>query len=91
MLICGLRRKHLSARTKKKRGRRGLGPWPLRCLNQTLYERKERECVDCLVLAPSFAYLSPLEWLCIYNVYCSQFEGCKDSLLLDKIFLAFTE
>ena len=41
MLICGLRRKRLSAKTKKKRGRRGLGPWPLRCLNQTLSERKE--------------------------------------------------
>ena len=44
MLICGLRRKHLSAKTKKKRGRRGLSPWPLRCLNQTLSERKERVC-----------------------------------------------
>ena len=44
MLICGLRRKHLSAKTKKKRGRRGLGSWPLRCLNQTLSERKGRMC-----------------------------------------------
>ena len=30
-------------------------------------------------------------WPCIYNVYCSQFEGCKDSFLLDEIFLAFIE
>ena len=38
-----------------------------------------------------FAYLSPLGWPCIYNVYCSQFEGCKDSFLLDEIFPAFIE
>ena len=38
-----------------------------------------------------FAYLSPLGWPCIYNVYCSHFEGCKDSFLLDEIFLAFIE
>ena len=44
MLIGGLRRKHLSAKTKKRKGRRGLGPWPLRCLSQTLPERKERVC-----------------------------------------------
>ena len=44
MLIGGLRWKHLSAKTKKRRGRRGLGPWPLRCLSQTFPERKEREC-----------------------------------------------
>ena len=42
MLICGLRLKHLSAKTRKKGGRRGLGPWPLRCLSQILSERKER-------------------------------------------------
>ena len=28
---------------------------------------------------------------CIYNVYCSQFEGCKDSFLLDEMFLALIE
>ena len=42
MLICRLRSKHLSAKTRKKGGRRGLGPWPLRCLSQILSERKER-------------------------------------------------
>ena len=26
----------------KKGGRRGLRPWPLRCLSQSLFERKER-------------------------------------------------
>ena len=29
-------------RTRKKKGRRGLRPWPLRCLSQILSERKER-------------------------------------------------
>ena len=43
-LICGLRRDYLSAKIKKKRGRRGFGPWPLRCLSQTLSEREERIC-----------------------------------------------
>ena len=42
MLNCGLRSKHLTAKTRKKGGRRGLGPWPLRCLSQTLFQRGER-------------------------------------------------
>ena len=42
MLICGLRSRHLTAKTREKGGRRGLGPWPLRCLSQTLFEREER-------------------------------------------------
>ena len=34
---------HSSARrTRKKKGRRGLCPWPLRCLSQILSKRKER-------------------------------------------------
>ena len=89
MLICGLRRKHLSAKTKKKRGRRGLGPWPLRCLSQTLPKR-ERVC-RLIGISTQFCLPFTVGWLCIYNVYCSQFEGCKDSLLWDKIFLAFIE
>ena len=44
-----------------------------------------------LVLAYGSAYLLPLGWLCIYNVCGSQFEGRKDSFLLDEIFLAFIE
>ena len=90
MLNCGLRSKHLTAKIRKKGGRQGFGPWPLRCLSQTLFIEK-RECLDRLVLAFKFTYLSPLGWPCIYNVYCSQFEGCKDSFLLDEIFLAFIE
>ena len=38
-----------------------------------------------------FVSTSPLGWLWIYKVYCSQFKVCKDSLLLDEIFLAFIE
>ena len=42
MSNCGLRSKHLTAKTREKGGRRGLGPWPLRCLSQTLFQREER-------------------------------------------------
>ena len=42
MLICGLRSIHLTAKTREKGGRRGLGPWPLRCLSQVLFEGEER-------------------------------------------------
>ena len=42
MLICGLRSRHLTAKTREKGGRRGLGPWPLRCLSQVLLEGEER-------------------------------------------------
>ena len=38
-----------------------------------------------------FAYLSPMGWPGIYNVYYSQLEGSKDSFSLDEIFLAFIE
>ena len=42
MLICGLRSRHLTTKTREKGGRRGLGPWPLRCLSQVLLEGEER-------------------------------------------------
>ena len=29
--------KHFTVKTREKGGRRGLGPWPLRCLSQTLF------------------------------------------------------
>ena len=40
-------------RTRKKKGRQGLRPWPLRCLSQFLSERKDRllrgrMCCVCL-------------------------------------------
>ena len=31
-----------SAKTRKKKGRRGLRPWPLRCLSQFLAAKKDR-------------------------------------------------
>ena len=33
--------RHVSAKRRKKGGRRGLRPWPLRCLSQILSERRE--------------------------------------------------
>ena len=42
MLICGLRSRHLTTKTREKGGRRGLDPWPLRCLSQVLFEEEER-------------------------------------------------
>ena len=33
---------HSSAKTRKKVGRLGLHPWPLRCLSQFIAERKDR-------------------------------------------------
>ena len=43
LLISRLWMRHSSARrTRRKKGRRGLRPWPLRCLSQILPERKER-------------------------------------------------
>ena len=37
-----LMRQASTKRTRKKKGRRGLRPWPLRYLSQYLFERKER-------------------------------------------------
>ena len=42
MLSCRLWVWHFSAKTRKNGGRRGLCPWPLRCLSQLLSKRKER-------------------------------------------------
>ena len=52
---------------------------------------EKREDLGCIILAYGSAYLSPSGWPCIYNVYCSQFEGRKDSFLLEEILLAFIE
>ena len=40
MLDCRLWVWHFSAKNKEKGGRQGLCPWPLRCLSQSLSERK---------------------------------------------------
>ena len=42
MLTCGLRRSTSLQKSRKKGDRRGLCPWPLRCLSQILFERKVR-------------------------------------------------
>ena len=34
--------KHFTAKTREKGGRRGLSPWSIRCLSQTLFYREER-------------------------------------------------
>ena len=92
MLTCGIRRSTSLQKQGGRGGRRGLRPWPLRCLSQILTEReREGNVLDRLVSAFKFAYLSPSGWLWIYKVYCSQFKVCKDSLLLEEIFLAFIE
>ena len=47
------------------------------------------ENINCLgneVLVHKSAYLSPMEWPGIYSRCFSQFEGDKDSLLLDEGF-----
>ena len=44
------------------------------------------ENINCLgneVLVHKSAYLSPIEWSDIYSICFSQFDGDKDSLLLD--------
>ena len=42
-LVYGLWVRHPPAkRTRRKKGRRGFRPWPLRCLSQILSESKER-------------------------------------------------
>ena len=41
-LVRRLRMWHSSTKVIKKVGRRGLCPWPLRCLSQFLAERKDR-------------------------------------------------
>ena len=71
----------LLCKNKEEGGRRGLRPWPLRCLNQSLSERKERMLRGriCLVwrCVSELAYLSPMGWPCIYS-------GCSTSWKVTK-------
>ena len=62
---------HSSVKTRKKGGRRGRCPLPLRCLSQFLSERKER----LLRMLRFFAYLSMMERPCIYS-------GCSTSWMV---------
>ena len=62
---------HSSAKAIKMGGRRGLRPWPLRCLSQFLSEREKR----LLRMLRFFAYLSMMERPCIYS-------GCSTSWMV---------
>ena len=53
-----------SAKTRKKKGRQGLRPWPLRCLSQFLSEKKKIDCLE----GECVAYLSPIGWPDIYSI-----------------------
>ena len=53
-----------STKTRKKKGWRGLRPWPLRCLSQFFPTRKDR----LLKVRMFFVYLSPRGWPDIYSV-----------------------
>ena len=76
---------HSSAKTRKKVGRWGLRPWPLRYLSQFLAERKDKLLRGQMF----FAYLSLMGWPGIYSICFSQLDGDKDSLLLDEGFSFF--
>ena len=54
MVICWLWGWFSFAKTRKKGGRRGLRPWPLRCLSKFLSERKERLLRGRMFLRMSF-------------------------------------
>ena len=69
---------HSSAKTRKKKGRRGLRPWPLRCLSQFLSERKDRLLRGRMCLR-TFHRWGGL----VFIVYVFPLDGDKDSLLLD--------
>ena len=64
-LDCRLWMWHSSAKTRKKGGRWGLRPWPLRCLSQFIIERKDRLLRGRVFFC---VYLSPRGWPDIYSV-----------------------
>ena len=70
---------HSPAKTRNEKDRRGLA----RCLFDALVSSfLWKENIKCLESEFS-VYLSPMGWLGIYSRCFSQFEGDKDSLLLD--------
>ena len=59
MLVYRLRMRHSPVRrTRRKKGRRGFRPWPLRCLSQILSERKERMLILLSIDVPFIDGLS---------------------------------
>ena len=75
----------LLCNNKKQRGSAGARPFPFRCLSQFFHVEGNINCLRNEVLCMS-AYLSPTGWSGIYSICFSQFDGDKDSLLLDEGF-----
>ena len=73
----------LLCKNKKQRGSAGARPLPLRCLNQFFHVKENINYLRNEVLVHKSAYLSPMGWPDIYSICFSQFDGDKDSLLLD--------
>ena len=59
---------------------------PLRCLSQFFPDKDKINYLGNEVLMHKSAYLSPMGWPGIYSICFSQFDGDKDSLLLDEGF-----
>ena len=76
----------LLCKNKKKRGSAGPRPLSLRCLSQFFPMEENINCLGNEVLVHKSAYLSPMGWPGIYSICFSQFDGDKDSLLLDGRF-----
>ena len=76
----------LLCKNKKQKGSTGARPLPLRCLSQFFPAGENINCLRNEVLVHKSAYLSPMGWPYIYSICFSQFDGDKDSLLLDGRF-----
>ena len=61
----------------------GARPLPLRCLSQFFSVEENINYLGKEVLVHKSAYLSPMGWPDICSICFSQFDGDKDSLLLD--------
>ena len=70
-------------KNKKERGSAGARPLPFRCLIQFFLVEENINCLGNEVLVHKSAYLSPMGWPSIYSICFSQFDGDKDSLLLN--------
>ena len=78
---------------KNKEGKGSARAWPVAAPmpKSDSFSREKREMLNDGCWHSIFSLPSPWGWLSLYNVSCSQFEGCRDSLLLDRIFPAFIE
>ena len=73
-------------KNKKERGSTGARPLPLQYLSQIFPVEENINCLGNEVFVHKSAYLSPMGWSGIYSICFSQFDGDKDSLLLDGEF-----